>query len=103
MPETPTEPNPATLCVQAGLEPTPSVTEPLAPPIWPAAAFAYPDLETMEAILAGEQPGFVYARYGAPNHVQLERALARLEGGEAAAVTASGMSAIGRASCRERV
>lgn len=94
MPETPTEPNPATLCVQAGLEPTPSVTEPLAPPIWPAAAFAYPDLETMEAILAGEQPGFVYARYGAPNHVQLERALARLEGGEAAAVTASGMSAI---------
>ncbi len=94
MPETPTEPNPATLCVQAGLEPTPSVTEPLAPPIWPAAAFAYPDLETMEAILAGEQPGFVYARYGAPNHVQLERALARLEGGEAAVVTASGMSAI---------
>ncbi len=89
-----TEPNATTLCVQAGLEPTPSVTEPLAPPIWPAAAFAYPDLETMEAILAGEQPGFVYARYGAPNHVQLERALARLEGGEAAVVTASGMSAI---------
>ena len=94
MPETPTEPNPATLCVQAGLEPTPSVTEPLAPPIWPAAAFAYRDLETMEAILAGEQPGFVYARYGVPNHVQLERALAKLEGGEAAVVTASGMSAI---------
>lgn len=89
-----TEPTATTLCVQAGLEPTPSVTEPLAPPIWPAAAFAYPDLETMEAILAGEQPGFVYARYGVPNHLQLERALARLEGGEAAVVTASGMSAI---------
>lgn len=89
-----TEPTATTLCVQAGLEPTPSVTEPLAPPIWPAAAFAYPDLETMEAILAGEQPGFVYARYGVPNHLQLERALARLEDGEAAVVTASGMSAI---------
>ncbi|MDW8060194.1 MAG: aminotransferase class I/II-fold pyridoxal phosphate-dependent enzyme [Thermomicrobium sp.] len=83
-----------TTCVQAGLAPTPSATEPLAPPIWQTAAFAYPDLETMEAILAGERPGYVYARYGLPNHAQLERALAALEGGEAAVATASGMSAI---------
>ncbi|MCS7050883.1 MAG: aminotransferase class I/II-fold pyridoxal phosphate-dependent enzyme [Thermomicrobium sp.] len=84
----------ATVCAQAGLCPTPSVTQPLAPPIWQTAAFAYPDLETMEAIIAGELPGFVYARYGLPNHRQLEQALAALEGGEDAVVTASGMSAI---------
>jgi cystathionine beta-lyase/cystathionine gamma-synthase len=85
---------PETVCAQAGLIATPSVTEPLAPPIWQTAAFAYPDLETMEAILAGAQPGFVYARYGLPNHRQLEQALAAMEGGEAAVTTASGMSAI---------
>ncbi len=87
-------PQPETTCVQAGLRPTPSVTAPLAPPLWQTAAFAYPDLETMEAILAGEQPGYVYARYGLPNHEQLEQALATLEGAEAAVVTASGMAAI---------
>uniref|UniRef100_A0A7C2B312 Aminotransferase class I/II-fold pyridoxal phosphate-dependent enzyme n=1 Tax=Thermomicrobium roseum TaxID=500 RepID=A0A7C2B312_THERO len=84
----------ATMCAQAGLLPTPSATMPLAPPIWQTSAFSYPDLETMEALTAGEVPGYIYARYGLPNHLQLERVLAALEGAEAAVVTASGMSAI---------
>jgi len=51
---------------------------PLAPPIWQTSAFSYPDLETMEALTAGEVPGYIYARYGLPNHLQLERVLAAL-------------------------
>jgi len=94
MPDQRAKPTTTTTCVQAGLLPTPSATFPLAPPIWQTAAFTYPDLETMEAMLVGELPGFIYARYGLPNHHQLEQALAELEGAETAVVTASGMSAI---------
>ena len=83
-----------TRCAHAGEEQLPSATEPLAPPIWQAAAYAYPDLETLDAIYEGRERGFIYSRYGLPNHVQLEQALADLEGAEAALATASGMSAI---------
>lgn len=84
----------STSCVQAGLRQLASVTLPLAPPIWQTSAFAYPDLETMEAIAEGRQAGFVYSRYGLPNHVQIEQTLAELEGASDAVVTASGMAAI---------
>ncbi len=94
MPEKQSERTAATVCAQAGLLPTPSATVPLAPPIWQTSAFSYPDMETMEAITAGEVAGYIYARYGLPNHLQLEQVLATLEGAEAAVVTASGMSAI---------
>lgn len=83
-----------TACIQAGYGMPATTTVPLAPPIWQTSAFAYPDLETMEAIAEGRERGYVYARYGLPNHSQLEEALAFLEGGEAAVVTASGMAAI---------
>mgnify|MGYP001028482050 CR=1 FL=1 len=83
-----------TRCAHAGQERLDSVTEPLAPPIWQTAAYAYPDFETVDAVYDGRARGFIYGRYGLPNHVQLERALADLEGAEAALVTASGMSAI---------
>jgi cystathionine gamma-synthase/methionine-gamma-lyase len=83
-----------TRCAHAGEERLDSVTEPLAPPIWQTAAYAYPDLETLDAVYDGRMRGFIYGRYGLPNHVQLERALADLEGAEDALATTSGMSAI---------
>src|SRR5262249_6800631 len=39
-------------------------------------------------------PGYVYGRFGTPNHTMLEATLARLEGADAALVTASGMGAL---------
>jgi cystathionine beta-lyase/cystathionine gamma-synthase len=83
-----------TRCAHAGEGRLPSATEPLTPPIWQTAAYAYPDLETFDAIYEGREHGFIYGRYGLPNHAQLEQALADLEGAEAALATASGMSAI---------
>lgn len=83
-----------TRCAHAGESRLPSATEPLTPPVWQTAAYAYPDLETLDAIYGGRERGFIYGRYGLPNHAQLEQALADLEGTEAALVTASGMSAI---------
>lgn len=83
-----------TRCAHAGEGRLPSATEPLTPPIWQTAAYTYPDLEALDAIYEGRERGFIYGRYGLPNHAQLERALADLEGAEAALATASGMSAI---------
>jgi len=94
MPEQKPATRPETICTQAGLHQLESRTVPLAPPIWQTSAFAYPDMEAMDEIARGEEPGFIYARYGLPNHRQLELALASLEGAEDAVVTASGMSAI---------
>jgi cystathionine gamma-synthase/methionine-gamma-lyase len=48
----------------------------------------------MEAVFAGEQAGYVYRRYESPTVDAFERAVAVLEGGEAAFATASGMAAV---------
>jgi cystathionine gamma-synthase/methionine-gamma-lyase len=48
----------------------------------------------MEAVFAGEEQGYVYRRYESPTVEAFERAMAILEGGEAACAFASGMAAI---------
>jgi cystathionine beta-lyase/cystathionine gamma-synthase len=45
------------------------------------------------ALYEGSEPGFIYARDGHPNAVQLAAKIAALEGAEAALVCASGMAA----------
>jgi len=64
------------------------------PPIYQTSTFAFDDADAM--IRAASTPGFesFYTRYGNPNHAQVERVLAAIEGGEAAVVTASGMGVI---------
>jgi cystathionine beta-lyase/cystathionine gamma-synthase len=73
--------------------PRPDFT-PVNTPIYQSASFVYDTLETMDAIFAGERPGYVYTRYGNPTVAALERATATLEGGETAVAYASGMAAI---------
>lgn len=46
------------------------------------------------ARFALEEPGYIYARLGNPTCTALEETMAKLEGGEAALVTVSGMGAI---------
>ncbi|HVA28756.1 MAG TPA: PLP-dependent aspartate aminotransferase family protein, partial [Candidatus Baltobacteraceae bacterium] len=69
----------------------------VAPPIYQTSTFAFDDAAEMAH--GATTPGFerFYTRYGNPNHAQVERVLATIEGGEAAMVSASGMGAI--ASC----
>jgi O-succinylhomoserine sulfhydrylase len=59
--------------------------------------FAYPDAESAEARFKGEDPGFIYARYGNPTVAMFEDRIAALEGAEAAFATASGMAAVNAA------
>jgi methionine-gamma-lyase len=64
------------------------------PPIYQTSTFSFEDPESMAA--GAVTPSFetFYTRHGNPNHAQVERVLARIEGAQAALVTASGMGAI---------
>lgn len=76
-----------TIAVHAGHEPDPA-TGAITPPIHLSTTFARePDL--------GYRAGFVYSRAGNPNRLSLERCLAMLEDGSAAACFASGSAATG--------
>jgi O-succinylhomoserine sulfhydrylase len=58
------------------------------------SGFVYPDGETAERRFAGEDTGYVYARYGNPTVTMFEERLRLLEGAEACYGTASGMAAV---------
>jgi O-succinylhomoserine sulfhydrylase len=58
------------------------------------SGFVYPDAETAERRFAGEDDGYVYARYGNPTVTMFEERLRLLEGAEACYGTASGMAAV---------
>ncbi|CAN7761217.1 PLP-dependent aspartate aminotransferase family protein [Paenibacillus sp. LjRoot153] len=67
------------------------------PGIIPAVAYAFPDLETAAAIVAGDREGTYYGRYGNPTTLLLEKKVAKLEGAEEALGLSSGMAAISSA------
>jgi cystathionine beta-lyase/cystathionine gamma-synthase len=67
---------------------------PVVPPIYTAVTYTYPLMKDVEAVFSGEKSGYVYARHGAPTTTSLERAVAILEGGDAALAFSSGMAAI---------
>jgi O-succinylhomoserine sulfhydrylase len=57
-------------------------------------SFVYDSAEAANARFAGEQPGFIYTRYGNPTTQMFENRLALLEGAEACRAQASGMASI---------
>jgi methionine-gamma-lyase len=63
-------------------------------PIYATSTFEVADATELGELLEFARPGHSYTRYSNPTHDALERALAELEGAEAALVTASGMAAI---------
>lgn len=71
-----------------------SKTRAISPSIVPAVAYAFPDVETAANVVAGEEEGVYYGRYGNPTLRMLETKIAALEGGEAALGVSSGMAAI---------
>ena len=71
----------------------PDLGQPLAPVIVPASAFGFSGHAAVERYFDTGQ-GYVYSRNENPTVRQVERFLAQLEEGEAAALFSSGMAAI---------
>lgn len=67
---------------------------PVTPPIHPSVTYVYRSAAELDAVFGGEIPGYVYTRHGNPTLDAMERAVADLEGGEAAVSFASGMAAL---------
>ncbi|RYE85743.1 MAG: O-succinylhomoserine sulfhydrylase [Hyphomicrobiales bacterium] len=59
--------------------------------------FVYPSAEAAEARFKGDEPGFIYSRYGNPTTRMFEERMMALEGAEDARATASGMAAVAAA------
>ncbi|MCB0068552.1 MAG: PLP-dependent transferase, partial [Caldilineaceae bacterium] len=84
----------ATRAVHAGGHHAPQAGQSTTPPIYPATAFVYDSAEELEAVIAREQGGFVYSRWGNPTTRALEEAVADLEATGDAVAFGSGMAAI---------
>jgi len=85
-----------TLAVHAGRFPA-IENIPSSPALYQASSYEFEDLDDVEAIYGGTRPGAIYGRYGGPNALHFESAIAELESAEAAVGAASGMAAIGAA------
>ncbi|HEV8470610.1 MAG TPA: aminotransferase class I/II-fold pyridoxal phosphate-dependent enzyme [Candidatus Limnocylindria bacterium] len=70
---------------------------PVVPPLVQSVAFDYGSAAEQDAVFGNERPGYVYGRYGTPTTAALERALAELDGVEAATCFVTGMAAIAAA------
>jgi cystathionine gamma-synthase len=87
------QPRFATRAARASTPPR-SASEPLTPPIHLANVYVFESLTQADAVWEGQTPGYVYGRFGTPNHTMLEETLAALEGAEGALVVGSGMAAL---------
>lgn len=85
------EPRPETSCVRPA-EPAPSASKPLAPSLELSAVYQVGGLDDVDALYERRATGYVYARDGHPNAVQLARKVAGIEGAEAGFIGASGMA-----------
>lgn len=70
---------------------------PLVPPLYQSSVYNLPDLDALDRVMNGEQPGFIYARDGHPNAKALADKLAALESAKWAVVGGSGMASLSAA------
>jgi cystathionine gamma-synthase len=83
----------STLAVHAG-EDRQKLGDAITDPIVCAATYTFTSTQAVIDFIEQKQPREEYGRYGNPGEKVVERKLARLEGGEAGLVFASGMAAI---------
>lgn len=69
-------------------------TVPLTPAIHPSSVYVLPDLDAVDAVSDGKQPGFIYARDGHPNATILGEELRAAHAAAWGVVAATGMAAI---------
>jgi len=86
---------PATKAVRGGL--MRSEHGEIAEALYLTSGYAYDSAEQAMRRMAGDEPGFVYSRYGSPTCEMLQQRLALIEGAETCRVTGSGMGAISSA------
>lgn len=84
----------ATLLAHAGDVSAKPAGKPVSTPIYAATTFTYDSMEEIDRVFAGEQPGYVYTRYGNPTVAVLEEAMRTIEGGATACAYSSGMAAV---------
>ena len=84
----------STDCAHAGEQPLDQGSTPAVMPIYQTTVYDFPDLEQVDEIFDHRKPGFIYGRYGLPNHAAFEEIAAKLEQAEGAIATSSGMAAI---------
>ncbi len=84
--------SPETILVRGGLDR--SDFGETAEAIYLTSGFVYESAEAAEARFKGEEPGFIYSRYGNPTVRMFEARLSAFEGAEACYGTASGMAAV---------
>ena len=92
-----------TLTIATGYDPATALGA-AKPPLYLSSTFVYPNSQYAKDTHAnffegapmpgGERPGYIYARLSNPNLDMVEARLAALDGGETAAVFASGMAAM---------
>ena len=68
--------------------------KPKVTPIYQTSVFTFEDLNELEAYFEQPSESFMYSRYSNPNNHELAEEVSKLEGGDGAVVTSSGMSAI---------
>ncbi|MCG8349872.1 MAG: PLP-dependent aspartate aminotransferase family protein [Chloroflexales bacterium] len=83
-----------TTAVHAGRPETGTPSIPSVPSIDLAVSYRASDAATLHAMLAGEEPGAAYSRYGSPTLEAFEQAMIVLEGAGTARACASGMAAV---------
>ena len=83
-----------TQAVHAGERQQPPRETSVTTPLYHSVGYLEPSAAVMEEVFSGETPGYVYRRYTSPTVEAFERAIAGLEGGNAAFATASGMAAV---------
>jgi cystathionine gamma-synthase len=67
---------------------------PLVSPLFQSSVYTLPDLDTLDRIMDGLDPGFIYARDGHPNARRLAEQISQREGSRWSVVCSSGMAAI---------
>lgn len=72
-------------------------TRPLVPPLYQSSVYWLEDLDVLDAVMGGDEAGFIYARDGHPNALRLAGRLAEMEGGGWAVMGGSGMASISAA------
>ena len=90
--ETPHDWEPATKLIRGGLNR--SGFGEVAEALYLTQSYVYDSAEAADARFAGDEPGFIYTRYGNPTTQMFEDRLALLEGAESCRAFASGMAAI---------
>ena len=85
---------PGTRAVHAGSHVDLRGTAPSNVPIYASSTFLSPDAATLDEVLGGTQPGYVYGRYANPTVAALEEALASLDGAATSVAFGSGMAAL---------